>query len=308
MRALLALGLFALSCGPSAPHVAVYASVDQIYALEVFQAFTRETGIAVRPVFDAEENKTLGLVHRLVAEKGSPRADVFWSGEAARTALLKEKGVLEPYRSPAAADIAAGWRDPDGAWTGFAARARVIVYHTKSVQDPPRTFEALADPGWKVAIANPAFGTTAAHVAALAQARGEEPTLRWLAALKANGARVVGGNSHVRDLVARGDCAVGLTDSDDVWVGKDRGDPIEMLVPEDALHIPNTVALVRGAPRPDAATRFIDFLLRPETERLLARGRSRQIPVRGLKPPAVDWPRLATSEAFLEKAGKALDL
>ncbi len=323
--AALLCGLGAASCSRApAGHVVVYTSVDEVYALEVFQAFTRETGIAVRPLFDAESAKTLGLVNRIAAERARPQADVFWNGECARTVLLKEQGLLESYRSPSAEGIGPEWRDPDGMWTGFGARARVIVYNTKTVKEPPRTLDELAGPAWKdrVAMANPLFGTTAAHVAALAQARGEEGALKLLSALKANGLRVVGGNSHVADLVAAGTRDAGLTDTDDVWVRKERGEPIDMAYPEDGtLAIPNTVALVRGAPRGEAGRRFIDFLLRKETEAMLARGRARQMPVRAdveapegvprlpsLRTMKVDWSRMAAAEPFVAKVRGLLDL
>ena len=314
----LVLGLALGACSPTGPEVVVYTSVDEVFARAVFAAFEKETGTRVKAVYDPEEAKALGLVHRLVAEAGRPQADVFWNGEAARTALLASKGLLEPYRSPSAEGVGAAWRDPAGAWTGFGARARVIVYNTRTVKDPPRTVEALADPRWKgrVAVANPMYGTTAAHVLALCQVQGEEKTLAWIRALDA---RWVGGNSHVRDLVARGDCDLGLTDTDDVWIGKLRGDPIDLVYPEPTLVVPNTVALVRGAPNPEPARRFIDYLLRPETEALLARGRSRQMPVRdgvpapegvpsavSLRALPVDWARLPSQEPFLARVREAL--
>jgi iron(III) transport system substrate-binding protein len=318
MRAVLFLGALLLAgCKPPAPEVVVYTSVDDLYAQAIFAAFTKETGIRVLPVFDTEEAKTLGLVHRLIAEKEAPQCDVFWGGDCVRTSLLQKKGVLQPYRPKAAADIDARWRDPEHAWTGFAARARVIVYNTKSVKEPPRTLTALGDPKWRgrVAVANPLFGTTANHFAAL----GETEALKLAAALKANGVRVVGGNSHVRDLVARGDCDLGLTDSDDVWIGKDRGDAIDLVYPDQegagTLAIPNSVALVRGAAHDEQAKRFIEYLVAPSTEALLAKGPSRQMPVRAsvspelsrLRTMKVDWGKLSDSEGLLDKVKRALE-
>jgi iron(III) transport system substrate-binding protein len=322
--ALLALSLSSCSRPPDAV-VVIYTSFDEVHARAVFDAFRAETGIAVAPVYDTEEAKTLGLVHRLIEERRRPQADVYWSGEAARTALLAERGVLDPFRPATADDIPPRWRDAGGRWTGFAARARVIVYNTKSVRDPPRTLEDLADPRWRgrVAVAHPRFGTTAAHVLALRQSRGEEWTLDFLASLARNGARVTGGNSHVRDLVARGDCDAGLTDTDDVWIGRARGDSIDMVFPDQdgagTLVIPNTVALVRGAPHPEPARRLIEFLLRPGTEALLARGPSKQMPVRRdvrgpegapglheIRALAVDWSRIGEDDRFLEKAAARL--
>jgi iron(III) transport system substrate-binding protein len=314
--------LLAISCQSRSEEVVVYTSVDDVYSKDIFDAFTKETGIRVLPVFDTEEAKTLGLVHRILAEREHPQADLFWSGDCARSALLKKEGVLEAWRIPSAETIASQWRDPDHAWTGFGARARVIVYNTKRVKDPPRSIAALADPKWKgrIAVANPLFGTTAAHVAALAQTRGDDAVLRLFTALRANDVRFVGGNSHVRDLVASGDCDAGLTDSDDVWIGKGRGDPIEKLYPDQdadgTLVIPNSASLLKGAPHPANARRFLDWLLRPETERLLAGGPSHQMPVRPeisdeitkIRALKIDWGRLTPSEALLDKLKSSLGL
>ncbi len=317
MRAVLVGFIFLLaSCRPRADEVVVYASVDEEYARPLFEDFTRRSGIRVLPVFDVEEAKTLGLVHRLLAERGHPQADVFWAGDCVRTALLKREGVLEPFEPKAAADIPPKWRDPDHAWTGFGARARVIVYNTKSVKDPPRTLAALADPRWRgrVAIANPLFGTTANQFAAL----GEAEALKLAAALAGNGVRVVGGNSHVRDAVAGGRFDLGLTDSDDVWIGKDRGDAIGLVYPDQdgagTLAIPNSAALVRGAPHPENARRFIEDVVGAGSEAFLAKGPSRQMPVRPsvsgelskIRTMNVDWGKLSDSEALLERVKRAL--
>lgn len=314
--------LLLTSCQSRSEEVVVYTSVDDLYAKQIFDAFTKETGVRVLPVFDTEEAKTLGLVHRILAEKDHPQADVFWSGDCARSALLKSKGTLEPYRIPSAEAIGAEWRDADQAWTGFGARARVIVYHKTRVKEPPRTVAELADPKWKgrIAVANPLFGTTAAHAAALAQTRGEAAVLKLFASFRANEVRFVGGNSHVRDLVARGDCDAGLTDTDDVWIGIQRGDPIDMIFPDQdgdgTLVIPNSAALLKGAPHAANGKKFLDWLLRPETEALLSKGPSKQMPVRPsvsgelskIKAMRVDWGKLAESEALLDKVKQALGL
>ena len=82
------------------------------------------------------------------------------------------------------------------------------------------------------------------------------------------------------------------------------------------LAIPNSAALVKGAPHPANAKRFLDWLLRPETEALLAKGPSRQMPVRKevsgelsrLKVLKVDWGALSASEAVIDKVKTALGL
>lgn len=293
--ALLLLLLGSCSSEPEPETVVVYTAFDSIFAERVFEEFTRQTGIRVKAQFDIEEAKTVGLVSRIIAERADVQADVFWNGESMRTCMLQAHGLLAPYDSPSATRIPDAWRAGDRTWTGFGARARVIVYNTERVREPPRTFEALTEARWKgrVAMANPRFGTTAAHVAALYHVWGEARARRFFERLKANDLRVVGGNSHVRDLVARGEFDVGLTDTDDVWIGIDRGDPIQMVLPEPTLLIPNTAALIAGAPHPGPARKFLDFLLHADRERQMAEGRSRQMPVRESVPVPPSVPHAA---------------
>src|SRR5262245_28071239 len=76
-------------CGPEPPSVVVYASVDDVFAKPILADFSRETGVRVDAVYDAEAVKTTGLYHRLLAERSLPRADVFWCSEPSRMLLLE---------------------------------------------------------------------------------------------------------------------------------------------------------------------------------------------------------------------------
>jgi iron(III) transport system substrate-binding protein len=201
--------------------------------------------------------------------------------------VLKSKDVLAPYRSPSADGIPAVLRDPEGYWTGFSARMRVIAYNTTLVSEggAPQSVLDLADPAWKgqVAIADPRFGSTSFHVAALYAVLGDAKADDFFRRLKANGVRVVDGNSVVRDMVVRGEVKVGLTDTDDVNVALEAGQPIGMVLPDrngmGVPVMPNMVSLIRGAPRAEEGRKFIDFLLSPEVERMLAQSDAVQIPL-----------------------------
>ena len=288
------IGLWAMQWA-NAAEVVVYTSLDQVFSQPVLEDFERETGIAVRAVYDVEAAKTTGLVNRLIAETSRPQADVFWNSEVGRTLVLKAKGVLAPYPSPAAEGIPASFKDPEHNWTGFAARSRVFIYNTQqlSAQEVPQSILDLAAPRWKgkIALAYPLFGTAATHVAALYAALGAERAETFLRDLVANDVVIVDGNAAVRDAVARGEIPLGLTDTDDVNVALQRGQPVAMTFPDatgmGTLLIPNTVALIRGAPHPEEGKKLIDYLLSPAVERRLAFAESMQIPLRvGVERPA----------------------
>ena len=295
--------------------VTVYVSTDRAFSEPVLREYEKRSGVRVNTVYDTEETKSTGLANRLIAEQARPQADVFWSNEPVRTLVLKSRGVLAPYRSSSAQGIPAALVDPEGYWTGFSARIRVIAYNTKLVKpaEAPQSIFELADPKWRgqVAMADPRFGSTSFHVAALYAMAGDGKMDDFFRRLKANGVRIVDGNSVVRDLVARGELKVGLTDTDDVNVAIEDGQPIAMVLP-DATGLgvpvmPNMVSLIANGPHPEDGRRLIDYLLSPDVERQLAQSEAVQIPLHAgiqgpknipgidtFKPMTLDYTKAAT--------------
>lgn len=242
--------------------VVAYCAQDQVYAEPIFDAFTRATGVRVRPLYDSEAVKTVGLANRLLAERSYPQCDVFWGNEEFRTRQLARMGVFRQTNGLAA----------------FGYRSRRIVINTNllaSVQ-PPRSLLELTNAAWrgKVTLAYPQFGTTATHFHALRQHWGSEAWEAWCRGLAANQPFLVDGNSVVVDLVGKGIAQVGLTDSDDVIAGQRKGYPILALpMTGETLLIPNTVGVVLGARHPAAAQLLYDYLAsRPVAEQLVAAG------------------------------------
>lgn len=277
--------------GGTARSVAVYTSVDQVYSEPILQRFEQATGIRVLPVYDVEAAKTTGLVNRLIAEKGRPLADVFWSGEFVQTMLLEEQGVLAAYRPPTAADVPAAYRDPHDRWVGIAGRARVLLVNTKLLppsKHPRSLFDLLnrtyaAD---RVGIALPLFGTSATHAAALYAALDRSNARRFFDGLRTRGVRIVDGNSTIRDMVADGRLLFGVTDTDDACAAVKAGAPVRVVVPDQeagglgALVIPGTVSLVAGAPHSSEASALIDYLVTKDVEAALVDAGWSHVPTR----------------------------
>lgn len=286
---------FAFGCSaPAGREVTVYVSTDRVFSEPIIRAYENKSGVKVNAVYDTEETKSTGLANRILAEKNNPQADVFWSNEPVRTLVLKSRGVLAPYQSPSADGIPSIFRDPEGHWTGFSARMRVIVYNVNLVppEDLPESILDLADQKWRsqVAIADPRFGSTSFHVAALYAEMGDERADDFFRKLKANDVKIVPGNSVVRDLVVRGEVKIGLTDTDDVNVALEDGQPVAMVLPDrDGMGVPlmpNMVSLIANGPHPEAGRALIDYLLSSEVELSLAKSEAVQIPLRqGVEPP-----------------------
>lgn len=267
--------------------VVVYVAHDQDYSEPILKKFEEKTGIKVLALYDTEATKTVGLVNRIIAEKDNPQADVFWNNEPIRTIKLQELGLLEPYCSPLAEDIPQNFKDKNCYWTGFAARARVIIYNTNLINESeaPKSIYDFIDPKWKgkACIANPLLGSTSTHMAMLFALMGEEKAKEFLNKMKANKVKIVESNSMVRDMVVAGECWFGLTDTDDAFDALIAGKPVKMVYPDQqtfgTMVFPNTIMLIKNAKHKENAKKLIDFLLSPEVEEELA-NTALQIPLK----------------------------
>src|SRR5438046_6487543 len=266
------------SCRPTSSRtVVVYVSEDQVFSEPILKDFERETGITVKSVFDTEEAKSTGVMNRLVAEKDNPQAHMYWANEPVRADALKQRGVSTPYESPSAEGIGDQFKDPDYYWTGFSARARLLLVNAKSTIKPASVM-AYTEPSAKgrTALANPLFGTTTDYVAALFTMWGDERARTFMNEMKKNGVKTTTSNGESADFVAAGQVDFSLVDSDDAVNRKKQGKPVEIIYPDQepsglgVLILPNAVVMIKGGPHPENGKRVIDYLLRQSNERKLA--------------------------------------
>lgn len=286
------------------PEVVVYTALDREFSEPILTDYTTQTGVRVLPKYDDESTKTVGLTNELIQEAGRPRCDLFWNNEILNTLRLEEKGLVEVYRSPVAASYPEMFRSSNGTWHGFAGRARILIVNTKLVpeNERPKSIFDLLDTKWKgrIGIARPIAGTTASHVACLFTVIGQEKAKEFFRGLKANDVQILGGNKQVAQACAAGQIAFGLTDTDDAIIEAERAEPVTIVYPDrepdqlGTLFIPNTLAIIKGCPHPEAAKRLVDYLLSPAVEEKLARGTSAQIP---LNPKVTIAPRVETPKS-----------
>ncbi len=283
-------------CSEKNETVVVYTSVDQVFSEPILKRFEEETGIKVKALYDTEETKSTGVVNRLIAEKENPRCDVFWSGDPVRAIVLKNKNITAPYRSPQAKDIPETFKDPEYHWTGFSARARVLIYNKNLLkpEDVPHSIFDLTKTEYKnkFAIANPVFGTTTFHIAALFTLLGDENAKRFLNELKENGMIVAASNGDVKRKTLNGEIYCGLTDTDDAFEATKESEDVAYLFPDQngigTLIMPNTVSMIKNSPNPENAKKLIDYLLSAETERALAKSCAQMPLHKGVQvPPGV---------------------
>jgi len=165
--------------------IIVYNAQHESLAKEWAEGFTKETGIPVtlRNGGDSE------FSNQIVAEGASSPADVFLTENSPAMSLVEAAGLFAPLDADTLAEVPENFRPASGAWIGIAARSTVFAYNKDKLKEDqlPKSLLDLADPSWKGRwAASPSGADFQAIVSALLELKGEEATVNWLKAMKAN--------------------------------------------------------------------------------------------------------------------------
>jgi iron(III) transport system substrate-binding protein len=189
MRGLL-LGLAASLAALALPAFAddaliVYNAQHEALTQAWADGFTKATGIPVtlRNGSDTE------LGNQILQEGKDSPADLFLTENSPAMALLDTAGLLEKLPADIVSEVPEAYRPSSGDWTGIAARSTVFAYNTDklSADKLPKSIMDLADPAWQGRWgASPSGADFQAIIAAMLQLKGEDATLAWLKAEKAN--------------------------------------------------------------------------------------------------------------------------
>lgn len=267
-----AAALAALTAPAFAQEVNVYSSRHYDTDDVLYNAFTEETGITVNRI----EAKADELIARMRAEGENSPADVLLTVDVGRMDRAEAEGLLQPYTSDVIeARIPDHLEHPENLWFGVSQRTRIIFYDEARVDNPPQTYEALADPVYEgqICIRSSSNIYNQSLLASVIEVHGEETAKEWAAGIASNMARPPqGGDTDQLRGIVSGECDIavsnhyyfaralardvdGLTGSTDgigwVWPNQDgRGTHVNLV----------TAAMLENAPNPDNATALMEFL------------------------------------------------
>ncbi|MDV5630998.1 iron ABC transporter substrate-binding protein [Enterobacter cloacae] len=165
--------------------IVVYNAQHENLVKSWVDGFTKETGIKVtlRNGDDSE------LGNQLVQEGSASPADVFLTENSPSMVLVDNAKLFAPLDAETLKQVPVEYRPAHGRWIGIAARSTVFVYNPEklSEQQLPKSLMDLAKPEWKGRwAASPSGADFQAVVSAMLALKGEQATLEWLKAMKAN--------------------------------------------------------------------------------------------------------------------------
>jgi len=285
---LIPAGLFATGVAESqAPQrvVAYTAHEDNIIA-EMTARFTAETGIEIEFIKLGSSD----VIRRAVAEANNPQADVIWSigGEA----LEANSSILAPYTPKEWNKIADVFKVGTN-WLPYTGIMNVFVVNTDMVpaNQTPQTWQDLADPRLKGLISSARAdrsGSSYMQLANVLAVYGEDQGWGVYNNILKNFA-LSASSGAVPRFVNDGEAAIGITLEDNAQRFVLGGGPVKIVYPSDGtVAAPDGIALLKGAPHPEAAKAFIDWCLSRSTQDFLVETMGRRsVRVDGTTPPGL---------------------
>lgn len=252
---------------PEDRRLVIYTShKEEVYG-PLIREFEQRTGIWV----ELETGGTTQLLKKI--SQGNTDCDLMLGGGA--DSLSAYARCFSPYYSIYNESIEPRYRSTDGSYSPFSALPVVLIYNTKLVRmNPPTGFASLLDPAWrgKIAFADPAVsGSSYTGLCTLLQALpgDREENLKSFA-VNLDG-RLLSSSGEVIGAVAEGSCYIGVTLEETALKGIDEGYDIDIIYPQEGTSaVADGAAIVAGCRHPENAKSFIDFMLCPDVQQLLA--------------------------------------
>jgi iron(III) transport system substrate-binding protein len=248
-------------------------------------AFTEATGIGANFVRLSSGEAAA----RLEAGKAAPEFDVWHGGPADGFVAASERGLLEPYTSPAAAAVRPEWKAADGSWTGVYVGVLGFCSN-KAVLDrlgvaAPTAWQDLLDPrlAKNVSVAHPSTsGTGFTALWTQVELAGGDQTggLNYMMSLRPSILQFTRSGVGPLQQVSRGEIATGIVFSHDCVKSREEGiDNLEVSFPREGTgYEVGGVAVVKNARNLDGAKAYLDWSLSKQAQEIGPTVGSYQVP------------------------------
>ncbi|MBI4212801.1 MAG: iron ABC transporter substrate-binding protein [Chloroflexi bacterium] len=283
LLALLGLALLVASCQPAAPGsgpasaagtpgtLTVYSGRTEALVGPLLDRFRRETSIDIRVRYgDSAE-----LAAAILEEGANSPADVFFAQDAGALGAIANRNLLAALPDSTLNKVDPRFRSANRNWVGVSGRARVVVYNPQSVQDQqlPDSVLGLTDPVWRGRVGwAPTNSSFQAFVTALRRTEGEDVARRWLEGMRQNQTKSFANNTAIVQAVASGEIDLGLVNHYYLFaIQKDQGAiSARNYHPRDgragAMINVAGAGILATSNNQEAARRFLDYLLSPESQ------------------------------------------
>ena len=301
------------ACGDDRTPLLVYSP----HGKEMLQAY-EEAFEAENPAVDVQwiDLGSQEAYDRVRVERQNPQASVWWGAPQTLFARAAEEGLLQPFTPSWADAVPADAKDGRGRWYGTYLTPEGVLYNTAALDSAaaPATWDDLLDPRWRgrLLVRSPLASGTMRTIwsAMILRQPTVEDGYRWLARLDRNTKGYAADPTQLYLRIARGEADLTLWNLPDTYL-QAQAYPFAFAAPGPAVPVlVDGIAIPAGAPQPDLARRFVEFVT---TEDALVRQAREfhRIPARTdvaadrlpgwmaertYAPMTLDWERIAAEE------------
>jgi iron(III) transport system substrate-binding protein len=280
------------------PQLLVYSSMEHGRAERVLEAFGKASGVQaqiVRTFRSADD-----ALRRLYADRNNAFVDVvdIWlGGNVESHELARRRGLLQVYQSRAVIDTE--FKDPAGYWTAIYLDPLVLGVDVSMQQElrvpAPASWQDLIGPGLKnqITLPSPQSKTTQLIIATLVFLLGEEPATHYLMQLDRNISFYRRDTVHWFGRRESGRSLVNVDLASTMMDRRDAGHIRTVLPKEGAGFDTGVISILRGAPRPAAARKLVDWLCGIEGQNALSSGVAPLLPLAAARTPRISSERPA---------------
>jgi iron(III) transport system substrate-binding protein len=248
-----------------------YSSLGLSVAQKICDTFNKKSlGVTCELNRDGSER----IFQKVMQEAGANLfiADVVHTSDMSHFLDFKAKNMLAKHMPAGAEKFRPEFRDKDGFYTVLRGTPYVIGVNTQKVSkaDTPKRWKDLLDPKWKGKLvhAHPGYsGVVTTGMTGLLGAFGWD----YYATLAKNSPLVVQSAEDPPQKIAGGEAWVGATGEYNIYRAAKRGQPIDIVFPEEGTpFVSSANAILAKAPHPAAARFFTDWLFGKEAQQVLA--------------------------------------
>ena len=274
---MMAAAILASGAAMAADEVVVYSARIEDLIKPVFEAYSKETGVAVRFITDKEGP----LLTRIKSEGANTDADILLTVDAGNLWQAANEGILQPIDSKALTDnVPAHLRDPGKQWFGLSIRARTVFFNPGKVKAAElSSYEDLAEPKWRGKLclrsAKKVYNQSlvAMLIAKHGEAKAEQIVKGWVSNLATE---PFPDDTKLLEAIHAGQCAVGIANT--YYYGrlaeKMPGLNVQLFWPNqqaDGVHVNIAGAgVTKHAKHKAAAVKLLEWLSSPAAQNLFA--------------------------------------
>ena len=283
LAALLGLATPATAADPALIEAARREGALAWYSTLIVNQITRPLSLAfekkypgIKVQYSRATSSDVALKITNEARAGRIQADVF---DGSNTIFpLQDAGLVEPYLVQSARAYPADFRDKAGLWTTMNLYFMTVGYNTDLVKgaDIPKTYDDLLNPKWAGRMAwttDPTVNGPPGFIQHILALKGEAAGMAYLKSLAAQKpVNIPAAQRVVLDKVIAGEFALGLmTFNHHSAISAAQGAPIAWTRMEPLLASANLISIVKGAPHPNAAKLFLEYVLSVEGQQEVAK-------------------------------------